>query len=248
MRIITCVMCFCALLLALPLFAEPDRKAEALLLYKKALKSDDVRGIELLARAHQLDPRNASVVYRMGFLYHKMNRVPEAEKYYGLTLGIEKCNERAHNNLGSIYAARNETERAIESYRTALKCEPRSVSAAYNLANLLSEDGKKAEAENLYLKALSIDPRHARSHHNLGVLYMNRGGEENLKKADLHLSRARVINPADPLVLYNAALVKEHLNAPADALKLLDSADRLCENRASLRKKVREARTRLQTR
>lgn len=239
----------CALLFfALPLVAQPDRKAEAVLLYQKALKSDDVRGIELLARAHQLDASNPQVVYRMGFLYHKMNRTAEAEKYYGLTLGIDKCHERAHNNLGSIYAARSEPERAAESYRAALKCEPRSVSAAYNLANLLSEEGRGLDAEALYLKALSIDPRHARSHHNLGVLYMNRGGEINMKKADAHLSRARALTANDPLVLYNAALVKEHLNLQPEALKLLDSADRLSESRPSLRKKIREARTRLQTR
>lgn len=214
--------------------------SEAKKLYDRALKADDVRAIELLARAHALEPENARITYRMGFLYHKMNRTVEAEKYYGRTIELDRCHERALNNLGSIYAARD-AGLAAETYRKALQCAPRSVPSAYNLANLLAAEGNTAEAEKLYGKALSIDPHHFRSHHNLGILYLNRGDKDSLAKADVHLERARAINPSDPLVLYNAALVKKHLGRKDLALRLLDSADRLCENRMSLRKKIRDA-------
>ena len=239
------VCVFLLTLLAPGLSAAPDRKAEAAALYKKAEKADDVRALEILARARTLDPDNAEIPYRMGFLYHKMNRTQDAEKYYTAAIERNACHERALNNLGSIYAAKSETDRAAEEYRRALKCAPRSVSALYNLANLVTDD---KEAESLYTRALAIDPRHARSQHNLGVLYMNRGGEENLKRAELHLERARLLSPSDPLVLYNAALVKKHLGRTAQAVTLLDSADRLCETRPQLRRKIRAEKAGLQTR
>lgn len=240
MRTALAVMLFSA-----SLFAE---NPEARQLYERSLKADDVRALELLARAHAIDPRSARITYRMGFLYHKMNRIAEAEKYYNLTIGLDSCNERALNNIGSIYAARPDTVLAMETYRRALKCAPRSATAAYNLANLLAEEKDLVEAEKLYLRALSIDPRHVRSHHNLGILYMNRGDRASLEKADSHLERARTISPADPLVLYNAALAKRHLGQREAARKLLDSADRLAENRPALRKKIRAQKAALQTR
>ncbi len=225
-----------------------DNKSEARQLFDRALKADDVRAIELLARAHTLEPGNAQITYRMGFLYHKMNRIAEAEKYYDLTIDRDSCNERALNNIGSIYAARPDTALAAQTYRKALTCAPWSATAAYNLANLLSEEEDSSEAEKYYLQTLSIDPHHSRSHHNLGILYMTRSDRARLEQADTHLERARTISPADPLVLYNAALVKKHTGRNDLARKLLDSADRLCENRPALRKKIRDAKSKLQTR
>lgn len=222
----------CFLLHAVSVFAEPRAQE----LYEKSLRADDVRAVELLVKARSLDPGHVEAAYRLGYLYHKMNRLQEAEKYYSDTLKLKPCHEKALNNMGSIYAARDDAARAEQNYRAAIKCSPDSVPSLYNLANLLDSG---AEAEALYLKALAIDSAHWRSHHNLAILYMNRGTEASLKKSELHFERALLLNASDPLLLYNAALLKKKIKKDSEAVRMLQKADRLAEGRAGLRKKIR---------
>ncbi|MCE9599124.1 MAG: tetratricopeptide repeat protein, partial [Spirochaetia bacterium] len=141
---------------AIPILAVPvDSRKEAKALYDSSLRQDDVRAIETLQKARSLDPDNADIVYRIGFLYHKMNRLREAETYYNDVIEMHSCMEKAHNNLGSILLARNEVEKAAEHYTAAIRCNPGSVTAIYNLANIRSDQGQDSEAIELYKQAVN---------------------------------------------------------------------------------------------
>ena len=85
-----------------PLFASGGRSAEADALYESSLKQDDVQAIRTLLRAQKSAPRDERISYRIGFLFHKMNRRPEAREAYERTIAIDGCHVRALNNVGNI--------------------------------------------------------------------------------------------------------------------------------------------------
>lgn len=226
------------------LLAKPeDLQKQARSLYEASLRMDDIRAIETLQRARELDPSNADIVYRTGFLYHKMNRTREAESYYNDVIEMHSCMEKAHNNLGSILLARNEIEKAAEHYAAAIRCNPASVTAIYNLANIRNDQGQQSEAIDLYKQAIARNPGHARSQHNLGLILLQRGQEKDdreiLKEAETHLRIALKLMPQDALTHFSLANVLIAQKNSRDALPLLRRADTLSSDRPSLQKKIR---------
>lgn len=242
MRIPVLLLTFC---LPLSLVAVPEAaRQQAKALYQASLRQDDIRALENLQKARELDPENTDVVYRMGFIYHKMNRTREAETYYNDVIEMHACMEKAHNNLGSILLARNDQEKAAEHYMAAIRCNPGSVIAIYNLANIRSDQGKSSEAIDLYKQAIAKNPGHARSQHNLGLMLLQRGQEkedpESLKESEKHLRIAVKLMPTDPLAHFNLANALLSTGKSQEAMPLLRRADSLCDGRPSLRKKIRE--------
>jgi len=204
-----------ALLIAASLVARPTPTAGEL--FKQSLNQDDVKALETLARAQTIDPENVDVLYRIGYIYHKMNRIKEAAEYYNAVIQRRSCYKQALNNLAGIQLLRKEDEKADEMYRAAIRCDPRAFQPLYNLANMLADRGKDDQARSLYEAALKLNPRHMRSHHNLALLLLRQATEKEglddqtrkglLNLAETHLSKAVSLAPEDPLNRLNLARV-----------------------------------------
>jgi superkiller protein 3 len=240
--------------------AGPAERHAAQDLYKRALKEDDVRAIHTLLRARALAPRDERITYRIGFLFHKMNRRPEASEAYQATLDLKPCHTRALNNLGNIQKDQGDRAAALASYRRAIRCDREFSVAHYNLANLLRDAGELPEAVQHYEAALSSEPDHYRSHHNLGLIYLkmvryrkgktpetpNAGASLDLKrlsgKALQHLARACELNPRDPLNFYNRGrlyeLHEDRAHAVSDYKRALSLLRRHSAFKSDLRKRI----------
>lgn len=195
-------------LLAAGFTAGPLHADRARELLARAETQDDLTALQTLVAAREAAPQNPLVHYRIGYLYHKMNRLPEARSAYETALRFDRCAAGALNNLGNILKKQGELERAIDLFKRACDCDPRAFLPQYNLGNVYREAGRYEQAADAYERALKIEPNHARSRHNLGLVYMIRaertGGagdarfQENYERARRELDAAIRLLPRDP--------------------------------------------------
>lgn len=241
-----------ALLCASSLMA---RTAESDAMYAAALKQDDVKAIRTLIAARKLAPADERIVYRIGFLFHKMNRRPEARQAYEDTLALNECNTRALNNLGNILKDQGEAENARRRYKQAIACDPEFTVSHYNLGNLLRREGAHSDAIRHYEIALKQTPRHYRSHHNLGLIYLQEAQlaakkrpvdpalvDSAARKAGRHFDQACEINPRDALNFYNRGRLYEfradRVRAVSDYKRALSLLRRNSAFKGRLRKRI----------
>lgn len=225
-------------------------------LYKTALEQDDARALKTLFDARKLAPKDARIHYRIGYLYHKMNRRPEARQSYEETIVLRPCHTRALNNVGNILYDQGDREGAVDAYRKAIACDGDFFSAHYNLANLYRKEDRLDDAERHYLKAIASHSDHYRSHHNLGLIYLRRakselGDEasaadvrknEDFRRALQHFDRACKLNVRDPLNFYNRgrahALAEDYQRGVSDYKRALSLIQRESAFKNRLRKKI----------
>ena len=215
-------------------------------LYNQALEQDDMRALRTLDRARRLSPNNDRILFRIGFLLHKMNRRQEASEAYTSAIRVNPCHSRALNNLGNIELDSGEPGKAEQLYRRAIACDANFHSPHYNLANILGERGRATEAVRHYEAALAINPEHSRTHHNLGLLYMQiarsqpRPAESpEYAKAKQHLLRSIALNPQSPVARFNAGQLLELGNEPGPATAEYEAALRLLPNESAMKSRVR---------
>lgn len=230
------------------------RVSEADALYNESLKQDDVRAIKTLLRAQPLAPRDERIVYRIGFLFHKMNRRPEARNAYEETITLAPCHTRALNNVGNILKDQGLRDEAIRRYSQAIQCDPQFSIAHYNLANLFRTAKDYPAAVKHYQAALSATPDHYRSHHNLGLIYLKQAQDatqdtqkaEYANKARNHFSRACELNPRDPINFYNRGRLYEMFEDRARAVSDYKRSLSLLRSNSAFKSRLRKRIQRLQ--
>lgn len=105
------------------------------------------------------DRYNASVLNRLGLVYHQTQRLPEAERYYRDALKLNPLYLEAINNVGSVEFVRKRYERAIDNYNKALKIRPESPTVLLNVGACLFALQRYDEGFKAYQRALEIDPK-----------------------------------------------------------------------------------------
>ncbi|MCR9144807.1 MAG: tetratricopeptide repeat protein [bacterium] len=238
-----------------PLAAADGRTAEADALYAAALKQDDVRAIKILLRAQKLAPRDKRISYRIGFLFHKMNRRPEARAAYERTIELDACHTRALNNVGNILKDQGLRDEAVARYSQAIQCDPEFSVGHYNLANLFRSAKRYTKAVKHYEAALAVTPNHYRSHHNLGLIYLRMAraaGAESVERSQFsdrarrHFGRACDLNPRDPLNFYNRGRLFEMHADRTKAVSDYKRALSLLKTNSAFKNRLRKRIQRLQ--
>ncbi|HIK12313.1 MAG TPA: tetratricopeptide repeat protein [Oscillatoriaceae cyanobacterium M33_DOE_052] len=98
-----------------------DKKlfAQAVELFKKALKAKDLEGEE-----------NMALIYNaLGFAYSALEQYDLAIRQYKEALKIQPEYVTALNNIGYAYERKNLASQALESYEEALKYDPKNATA-----------------------------------------------------------------------------------------------------------------------
>lgn len=196
--------------------AAAAERAESL--YHRALGLDEMRAIPLLLRANRLAPRNKQIIYRLGFLYQKMSRLTEAERYYEATLRLDPCHLKALNNLGGLRLDQRRDREATGFYLRAVRCKGSYYLPYYNLAGLYLEGGAVGQAAEMYAESLRRNPKHAASHHNLGIALerlakTDAAGAAGLRaRALVHLRRACELEPKNALNYFNYGRLLFNMN------------------------------------
>ena len=134
------------------IFAQTDRKAEAIYAKKKAVK---------------LAPQDAESHYNLGITLQETDRLEEAEMSYRRATELKPDYFKVHNNLGNILNIMGRSEEAEASLRKAIEFEPDFAETHHNLGITLAGLGRLKEAEASYRQAISLKPTYAEAHRQL---------------------------------------------------------------------------------
>ncbi len=243
------------LLLTLIISAPIAGQQSAESLYIKSFQQDDVTALRTLVRAKKLDEKNVAVLFRIGFLLHKMNRWSEASEYYEMALEIAPCHSRAINNLAGIAFASHRLDKAQKLYIKSVSCNDNFYLPHYNLGNIYSRKGEMERAIEEYNRSLELNSEHAATHLNLGVLLGNlarrlpaenpdriQGFQEALK----HVAFALREKKRDPVAHLQYAVLLADISEYDRAYKHLDEAVRFARGNNSMEARIHDQRKRIQ--
>lgn len=127
----------------------------------------------IIAYEHALEkePGSIELYTRLGRVYRKCNKFPEAERTYLKALYMKKDDYYILNNLGSLYMSLNRIEDARACWLSAIKVQPTLPNAHFNMAVLLEKENKRAESLKEYRLALKYGYDPISVYLSLGNLY-----------------------------------------------------------------------------
>lgn len=245
-----------ALFIAVPAFAYHP---EATRLLRRSKNYDEVRAIKVLHMALKRFPRDDRISFRLGYLFHKMNRRPEAETFYLKTIAIKPCHARSHNNLGNVYVEWSRQSQAIARFKKSIECQKEFALPHYNLGNVHRKSNRLSKAVVAYKNTLKHEPDHRRAHHNLALVYirylnemdtLESKQESPYKKLALrHINRAIQLGPRDAISYYNRGRLYEITEQHAIARLEYERCYKLLSESSAFRgrvlKKIKQMQARL---
>lgn len=106
-----------------------------------------------------VDRYNASLLNRLGLVYHQSQKLNEAERYYREALKQNPYFLEVINNIGTVEYARQRYEMALEQYQRALKIRPQSPTVLLNMGACLFDLKRYEEAVKATQQAIQMDPK-----------------------------------------------------------------------------------------
>jgi tetratricopeptide (TPR) repeat protein len=76
---------------------------------------------ELIERAIKLEPNNYAFLDSLGWVYFRMNKLPDAEKQLISSLQFSSKDATVHDHLGDVYFKEGKIEEAISQWQSSLK-------------------------------------------------------------------------------------------------------------------------------
>ena len=148
---------------------EAKREAARLVLNVQPVvdRGDDAKALQMMERAHDLDPANDEALYRLAGLYYATGRYDLASE------SAQTLSKRAPSDwrywylLGLAQMAQAQWEQAQASFRQVLQLEPGRAEAYNELGNLAMKQSQPARAVEAYQHALKANPQNASYKENL---------------------------------------------------------------------------------
>lgn len=152
-----------------------EKKIENLRLWVEGQKFEDAgdldKAITEYKKALEKEPKSMELLTRLGRVYRKSNKFPEAERTYIRALEIKPDDYYILNNLGSLYFSIDRLEDARDCWEQAIKAQPALPNAHFNMAILYEKKNKKEEAAKEYLLSLKYGYDSSTVYLHLGMLY-----------------------------------------------------------------------------
>lgn len=150
--------------------------------------------------------RRARIRLELAAAYFGRGQLSTALDEVKQSIAFDSNYSEAYEMRGLIYDALNEPRFAEESFRRALQINARNGSAAHNLAWFLCRRQEFVRAEEFFQRAADFPGTISLSKTLMarGVCQMQAG---SLAKAEKHLQRAHELDPSNPAVSFNLALV-----------------------------------------
>lgn len=92
------------------------------------------RALEMSKKAVDVQPENASYLDTIGWIYFRLNRYVEAERYIKQAISKGEANAVVYEHLGDIYYRMNQKDLAIEHWNMALKLDEKNTALRDKIA------------------------------------------------------------------------------------------------------------------
>jgi tetratricopeptide (TPR) repeat protein len=104
------------------------------------------------------EPRNATLLNKVGIAYHQLMNLGQAKRYYDRAIKADKNHAFAINNLGMVHYNRKKYKQAAQQFDKSLRLKPELPAVASNLGHAYFQMKKYDEALIAFHRALELDP------------------------------------------------------------------------------------------
>jgi TolB-like protein len=183
---------------------------------------------ELSFKALMYD-NNLPEAYRaMGLSYFLWGKLNEATASCTKAIEIDPDDFIAHWTLGRIYFTEGKLEQALELFRRVAEIKPGFYAGHLDVAQTCLGLNRTAEADVVYKQLLEIMPNYLLQNPDdsrARLIYANMLGRAGLKDDAIREgTKALVLSPGDPVMLYNAACMYVSLGESKRAIEALQQA------------------------
>jgi Tfp pilus assembly protein PilF len=161
------------------MFLKKPAQAEDVLVQMLATNPKDARARSMLsgmlaergqtdaAMAHlqileQETPKDASVLFNIGFLHEQADRVEQAESYFRRAIALQPNIDRAWYGLGLVLIKQGRLTEALDALKRNTELQPMSPYGWYQLAMTHHNLGNDGEARNIRKHLENFEPKVAR--------------------------------------------------------------------------------------
>jgi tetratricopeptide (TPR) repeat protein len=188
-----------------------------------------------LREAVRLDPRNALAWARLSELeasFGQLNRALDAAQK---AAALEPNLSRTQTVLGYAHLMRVNTKRAKEAFEKAIALDSADPLPRLGLGLAKIREGGVDEGSRELEAAASLDPSNAIVRSYLGKAYYE---EKRTGLDEREYAVAKQLDPNDPTPWFYDAIAKQTTNRPVEALRSLERAIELNDNRAVYRSRL----------
>ena len=154
-------------------------ESKILLANISAKNRDFTKAKKLLGEAHELEPKNISVLNNLGTACKELGEIKNAVGYYKKAVEINPSNANAYYNLGAICYDTKQFKEAKTYLEKTIELQPNFALPFFVLGNLNADLKEYENAISNYKKAIEINGKLAGAHNNLGLVYRNINDFEN---------------------------------------------------------------------
>ncbi|MFV1985059.1 MAG: FecR domain-containing protein, partial [Thiohalomonadales bacterium] len=212
---------------------EPNSASTALALsYVHQSLFDIDNALQIIKTVTTKNKDNALLWSRLSELYLMVGNLDEALKAAKTANDLNPNIARTHSALGFAYLTRIEVKKAEQAFNDAIERDDTDPLSRLGLGLAIIRQGNLEEGRREIEFAVTLDPNNALIRSYLGKAYYE---EKRDKLAETQFEMAKQLDPNDPTAYYYNAIRLQSINRPVEALKNLEQAIKLNNNRAVFR-------------
>jgi len=178
-----------------------------------------VRTIEAILEG---DPTISDAHFSLGNVLYKARRFSEALESFKRSLDLKPDDSFTVINIANCYQALGRFDEAETFVLDYIAGGFEDAQLYFLLGNLKVHHNEPDKAIPYFEKCLEVNPRSASAHNGLAAVYLNRGADGDLARAETHLGAAAAVNPTLLSLRYNQAQLFEKQNRYPEAAEFYD--------------------------
>jgi adenylate cyclase len=179
-------------------------------------------------KALELDPDSAEAHAARGVACFLKNDFMEAEAHFEEAIRLDPALFEAHYFYARICFEQGKLEKTIQLYEKAIEVNPQDYQSPLLVAQIYSDLGDEKKAEESRRRGVQAVEARLKLHpDDTRALYMGANGLVALGEYEQGLewaSQALIIDPQEPMVLYNVACIQSLAGRYDDALDSLEKS------------------------
>lgn len=191
--------------------------------------------MESLQTAVQKEPENALAWARLAEMHSSFGRLGKALEAAQKAVRLEPSLSRTQTVLGFAYLNKVKIGQAQDAFTKAIELDQADPLPRLGLGLARIRKGKLQEGRALIEIAASLDPNNSLVRSYLGKAYFE---EKRTGLDGREYEVAKQLDPKDPTPYFYDAIRKQTINRPVEALKSIQKAKELNDNRAVYRSKL----------